>query len=102
MQTDDEYILNEFWKTLRRDAGENVIDIDKSFQHKFGFSVQRFEDVLRDTNRSVPPNRWSYHRLGLVKKGSGEFVTGIYNFKAPANTLIAVPARVITSSKNWT
>jgi AraC family transcriptional regulator, transcriptional activator of pobA len=102
MTTNDEHILSEFWKTLRKNAGEGVVDIDNSFQHKFGYSVQRFEEVLKGTNRSVPPNRWSYHRIGLVKKGSGEFVTGMYNFKAPANTLVAVPARMITSSKNWT
>lgn len=102
MPTDDEYLLNEFKKTLRRNARENVVDLDDGFGHKFEFTLQRFEDILRDTNRSVPPNRWSYHRIGLTTKGGGEFITGIYNFKARKNTLIVVPPRVITSSKNWT
>ena len=101
MSNEDERILDEFWRTLRKNALENIVDIDESFQHKFGFSVQQFEHVLKGTDRAVPPNRWSYHRIGLIKKGSGEFLTGIYNFKAHANTLVVVPARVITSSKNW-
>jgi AraC family transcriptional regulator, transcriptional activator of pobA len=101
MSIDDERILNEFWRTLRKNSLDNVVDLDHNFQHKFGFSVQRFEDVLKGTDRIVPPNRWSYHRIGLIKKGSGEFRTGIYNFKAPAHTLVVVPARVITSSRNW-
>lgn len=102
MLTDDETILNEFRKFLRRDIKENVVELDESFKYKFDFQVFRFEDLLRDTNRNIPPNRWSYYRIGLIKKGSGEFITGIYKFKAAKNTLVIIPARVITSSKNWT
>ena len=101
MAPDDEYILNEFKKALRRNASETVVDLDHGFGEKFEFTFQRFEDILRDTNRSVPPNRWSYHRIGFTTEGGGEFTTGIYNFKAKKNTLIVVPSRVITSSKNW-
>ncbi|HEY5406015.1 MAG TPA: AraC family transcriptional regulator [Ginsengibacter sp.] len=99
---DDEFILNEFKKLLRRKPEENIIDFDSRFIHKFDIQVHRFEDVLKDTNRTIPPNRWSYHRIGLIKKGSGEFTTGIYKFKAIKNTLVVIPTRVITSSKNWT
>lgn len=102
MQTDDQYILNEFKRSLRRSNSEHVVDLDNGFGHKFDFTLQRFEDILKDTNRSVPPNRWSYHRIGFTTKGSGDFITGIYNFKAKKNTLIVIPSRVITSSKNWT
>ncbi len=98
---DDEFILTEFKKLLGRKAEENIIDFDSSFIYKFNLQVHRFEDVMKDTNRIIPPNRWSYHRIGLIKKGSGEFTTGIYKFKAIKNTLVVIPARVITSSKNW-
>jgi len=99
---DDNFILNEFKNAfLRRTVKENVVDLDESFKHKFDFQVHRLEDVFRDTNRAVPPNRWSYNRIGLLKKGSGEFITGIYKFKAVKNTLVVIPARVITSSKDW-
>lgn len=99
---DDEFLLSEFKKLLRRKPEDNIVDFDNRFIHKFDIQVHRFEDVFKDTNRAIPPNRWSYHRIGLLKKGSGEFTTGIYKFKAIKNTLIVVPARVITSSKNWT
>jgi AraC family transcriptional activator of pobA len=99
---DDKLILSEFKETFRRNVKENVLDLDKKFSHKFNFQVHRFEDVLRDTNRSIPPNRWSYYRIGLLKKGSGDFITGIHKFKAAKNTLIVIPSRVITSNKNWT
>ncbi len=102
MLREDEILLSEFRKVLRSNARENVVELDNSLTTKFDFQVYRFEDVMRDTNRIIPPNRWSYHRIGLIKKGSGEFITGIYQFKAIKNTLIVVPSRVITSSKNWT
>ena len=102
MNKDDEYILSEFKKTLKRKEDDTVVDLDNGFNLKFNFTLQRFEDILRDTNRSVPPNRWSYYRIGLTTKGSGDYITGIYNYKAIKNTLIVIPPRVITSSKNWT
>src|SRR5688572_11192240 len=101
MPSDDEYILSEFKKILRRNADGDIVDFDEVFDHKFQFSLQRYEDILKDTKRAVPPNRWSFHRIGFTTKGSGEFTTGIYNFKAKKNTLIVIPPRVITSSKNW-
>jgi AraC family transcriptional regulator, transcriptional activator of pobA len=99
---DDKLILSEFKDILRRNANENVLDLDAKFNHKFDFQVHRFEDVLRDTNRKIPPNKWSYYRIALIKKGSGEFLTGIYKYKATKNTLVVIPSRVVTSSKNWT
>ncbi len=98
---DDEFLLNEFQKAFQRRPGESFIDFDKRFTYKFDLQVHRFEDVMRGTNRTVPPNRWAYHRIALIKKGSGEFTTAVYKFKAVKNTLIVMPARLITSSKNW-
>ena len=95
-------ILSEFKETLKRYGEGNVLDLDAKFSHKFDFQVHRFEDVLQDTNRKIPPNKWSYYRIALIKKGSGEFLTGIYKYKATKNTLVVIPSRVVTSSKNWT
>ena len=98
---DDNLILSEIKKAIRKFADSDVVDMDAHFNYKFEFQAHRFEDILRGTSRNIPPNKWSYHRIGLVKKGSGEFTTGIYKFKAPKNTLVVIPARVITSSRNW-
>jgi AraC-like DNA-binding protein len=102
MPADDKFILSEFKKTLRRKSEENVVDLDESLGNKFGFTFQTFQDILRDSNKIIPPNRWSLYRIGLVENGSGEFVTGMYKFKASKNTLVVIPSRVITSSRNWT
>jgi AraC family transcriptional activator of pobA len=99
---DDKFLLSEFRKAFLRNANEAVVDLDESFKPKFDFQVQRFEDVLMNTNRVIPPNRWSHYRIGLLREGGGEFLTGIYDFKASRNTLVVIPSRVITSSKNWT
>jgi len=96
----DKLLLSEFKKSLLRK--EHVIDLDDTFTHKFDFVIQRFEDVLKTTGSSIPPNRWSYYRIGLLKTGAGEFITGIHKFKTQKNTLIVIPSRIITSSKNWT
>lgn len=98
---DDNLILSEIKKAIRKFANADIVDMDEYFNHKFEFQVFRFEDILTDTNRSIPPNKWSYYRIGLIKQGSGEFITGIYKFKALKNTLVVIPARILTSSRNW-
>jgi AraC family transcriptional regulator, transcriptional activator of pobA len=99
---EDRFLLSEFRKALRLNATEDIVNLDDSFTHKFNFQVHRIEDVLTDTNRTIPPNRWSYHRIGFLKQGACEFITGIHKFRAAKNTLVVIPARVTTSSKNWT
>lgn len=98
---DDYLILSEIKKAIRRNAKAEMVDLDNQFTHKFDFTVQRFSELFHDTNRAVAPNKWSYFRIGLITQGSAEFLTGIHKFKAPKNTLVVVPARVVTSSKNW-
>jgi len=98
---EDNLILSEIKKAIRKFANADIVDLDDHFNYKFECRVFRFEDVLRNTSRNIPPNKWSYYRIGLIKKGSGEFLTGIHKFKASKNTLVVIPARVITSSRNW-
>jgi len=98
---DDNLILREIKNAIRKFANADIVDMDDHFNHKFEFGVFRFEDLLRDTGRSIPPNKWSYNRIGLIKKGTGEFTTGIYKYGASKNTLVVIPSRVITSSRNW-
>ena len=98
---DDQYRISEFRKVLRRNAGEGVVDLDKNYLHKFNVQIHRFEDVLRNSKRNEPPNRWSYHRIGMICEGEGNVKTGIFSFKAKKNTLVVVPSRVISSSSNW-
>lgn len=99
---DDQYRISEFRKVLRRYAAEGVVDLDKNYLHKFNVQIHRLEDVLHNSKRNEPPNRWSYHRIGMVCEGEGNIKTGIFSFRAKKNTLVVVPSRVISSSSDWT
>jgi len=94
-------ILSEFRKAINFHTRSQVVDLDISFSEKFEFIALRLEDVFR-VSKTVPPNRWSFHRIGIITQGNGEFQTGIYRFPAKKNTLVIVPARVMTASRNWT
>jgi AraC family transcriptional regulator, transcriptional activator of pobA len=102
LTNEDRFLLSEFKKIIRLNKEEDILNLDESFTHKFDFQIHRLADILTNTNRSIPPNRWSYHRIILVKQGAGEFITGIYRFKATRNTLVVIPSKVTTSSSNWT
>jgi AraC-type DNA-binding domain-containing proteins len=97
----DEYLLSEFKKMLKRSGFEPFLDFDRKFHHQFSVVSIRYEDLLKDTRRVLPPNRWSYYRIVLITRGSGDFITGIYKYRATANTLIFIPQHQITSSHNW-
>ncbi|HMH34932.1 MAG TPA: AraC family transcriptional regulator [Puia sp.] len=98
----DEFLLSEFKKVLLKNTHEKIINLDDTFGHDFDLYIERAENIFNDTDvRAIPPNRWSYHRMILVNEGSVDFMTGIYKFSAQKNTLVVIPARVITSSKNW-
>ena len=97
----DNLLLSEFKKAIQRNSVTDVVELDNKFNIPFDFEIQRLEDAFKITGPTIPPNRWSYFRFVLVTKGSGNFTTGIYNFKSPKNTLIVFPSRIITSSKNW-
>lgn len=94
-------ILSEFRKAINFHAKSQVVDLDVNFFEKFEFVALRLEDVFR-LNPIVPPNRWSFHRIGIITQGTGEFQTGVYRIPARKNTLVVVPARVMTSSRKWT
>ena len=94
-------MLQEFRRAIRVNAHQDVVDLDAKFGLKFDFQIQRIEHIFDNAKRAVPPNRWSYYRIGFFQQGEANFLTGIYKFKARKNTLIVMPHRVITSSKNW-
>jgi AraC family transcriptional activator of pobA len=98
---DDSWIINEFKRSIRRNAESQVIELDNEFTYKFDFQIQRFEDVISVVGPTIPPNRWSYYRVGFLTQGSGEFITGMHRFTAKKNTLIVFPSRITTSSRNW-
>ncbi len=97
----DKLLLSEFKKAIHKTPATDIIDLDNKFNIPFDFEIQRLTEILKVTGPSIPPNRWSYFRILLVTRGSGDFITGIYKFKASKNTLIVFPSRIITSSKNW-
>jgi AraC family transcriptional regulator, transcriptional activator of pobA len=101
LMPDTKRILSEFRKAINSQAKSQVVDLDLAFFEKFEVVALRLQDVFR-INTSVPPNKWSFHRIGIITQGTGEFQTGLYKIPAKKNTLVVVPARVMTASRKWT
>ena len=100
LMPDAKRIISEFRKATNVETASQVVDLDSRHFEKFDFLALRLEDVFR-VGQNIRSNRWSFHRIGLITNGSGEFQTGIYKVTARKNTLVIVPARMITSSKGW-
>ncbi len=100
-QDKDTLLLSEFKKALKKNRSAPYSNLDDSFQEEFDFFIKRYEEILAVTGTHIPPNKWSYHRIGLLLKGEALYTCGIYRFTAKKNTLIIIPARMITTS-DWT
>lgn len=99
MPVKDQYLIREFKRILKRNAGEVYVNLDDKFTEQFNFFVQTAEAVLKETGNSIAPNRWSYHRLLLITEGAADYICGIYKFRAVKNSLVIIPARAITCSE---
>jgi AraC family transcriptional activator of pobA len=97
---DPKRIINRFRTAIKSYGASDVVDLDVKLFEKFDFMTIRLEDVFR-ISRTVPPNKWSFHRIGIITQGKGEFQTGVYKIPAQKFTLVTVPARIMTSSKGW-
>jgi AraC family transcriptional regulator, transcriptional activator of pobA len=97
----DQQILQEFKKAVLWHKGNDIVDLDARLQVNFSFYIERFQEIFPGKINAVPPNKWSYHRIGLITRGSVEFNSANCHIKAKKNYLIAMPSRMITSSKNW-
>lgn len=96
----DLFLINEFKKALRKYADDPVLNLDEKFPHKFDFFVQAHEVIIDHVGDRIPPHKWSYYRIGLIKQGYADYIVGIYKFRAKEHTLVIIPPRVINSS-SW-
>ncbi|MBV8251390.1 MAG: AraC family transcriptional regulator [Chitinophaga sp.] len=82
-------------------AQDGVIDIDKRLRHKFNFQIQLLEDLIRELEGVVPPNKQAQYCIIYVKKGEGEKSVGNFSFSFKGNTLLIIPKNVIHSTRYW-
>ena len=94
----DQTLLSEFGRLLKKHKA-GVINLDEQFSQKFEFFVQTSEEIIKEIGPRIPPNKWSYYRIGLLTNGTADYVTGIYKFRAEKNTLILITERMITTSQ---
>lgn len=95
----DDFLLSEFKKILGKKPNASYSNLDEKFTPKFELFVKRYQDIMKVTGTNIPPHKWSYHRIGLVTKGKASYMCGMYQFTAKKNTLLIIPARMITASE---
>jgi AraC family transcriptional regulator, transcriptional activator of pobA len=96
---DDTAILEKYKEVFQRFSKDGVIDMDKRLKHRFSFTVHRLENVIKQLNGVVPPNRQSVYYITFFKRGAGEKQVGLFRFPIANNTLLLIPQRVIHSTR---
>ncbi len=90
-----------YGKAFRNNLSKKVIDLDINIQIDFNFQIHRIEDLVKEFNGFIPPNRISHYVVALIKEGSGFKSIGHFNFMIHPNMAMIIPKHGIHSSKNW-
>jgi len=90
-------ILQQYKDAFSKYTKDEIIDLDKRLKYAFNFQIHRIENVVKELNGFIPPNRQSQYFVSLIKKGSGQRSIGNYTFPIEKNTLLCIPKRVMHS-----
>jgi AraC-like DNA-binding protein len=92
-------ILDLYREAFKKYNKDEIIDLDKRLKHTFNFQIHRLENVVKELNGVIPPNRQSQYFISLVKKSSGQKSIGRFTFSIQKNTLLCIPKRVTHSCR---
>lgn len=97
LTADEERLFHDFQKAFKHYYQGEVINVDEKTSVKLDYVVVRFEDILPALNYSAPPHRVSDYRIIYIREGDGETTVGSIKLLLKNHTLIAIPARAVSS-----
>lgn len=53
----DKLLLSEFKKALRKNASAPYSNLDDNYMQKFGYFVNRYENIIKETGTHIPPHK---------------------------------------------
>ncbi len=97
--------LDSFYKSFTKRDKLNREDLDARIElppiTKF-FRIHRTEYAIRVIGQELPPNRYNFYFLSIVRTGSAIKMDGFNTYEIKPNTLWSTPIGQIHSAKNWT
>jgi AraC family transcriptional regulator, transcriptional activator of pobA len=97
--------LDSFYQSFTKRDKLNREDLDARIElppiTKF-FRIHRTEYAIRVIGQELPPNRYNFYFLSLVRSGTATKTDGFNTYEIRPHTLWSTPIGQIHSAKNWT
>jgi AraC family transcriptional regulator, transcriptional activator of pobA len=97
--------LDSFYNKYTKREKLNREDLDARIElppiTKF-FRIHRTEYAIRVIGQELPPNRYNFYFMSIVRTGSATKTDGFNTFEIKPHTLWSTPIGQIHSAKNWT
>jgi AraC family transcriptional regulator, transcriptional activator of pobA len=97
--------LDSFYQSFTKRDKLSREDLDARIElppiTKF-FRIHRTEYAIRVIGQELPPNRYNFYFLSIVRTGSATKTDGFNTFEIKPHTLWSTPIGQIHSAKNWT
>jgi AraC family transcriptional regulator, transcriptional activator of pobA len=97
--------LDSFYQAFTKRDKLNREDLDARIElppiTKF-FRIHRTEYAIRVIGQELPPNRYNFYFLSIVRTGSAMKTDGFNTYEIKPHTLWSTPIGQIHSAKNWT
>jgi AraC-like DNA-binding protein len=97
--------LDHFYKSFIKKQVLTTEDLDarvKLPQITSYFRIHRTEYAIRLIGQELPPNRYNFYFLSLVRQGTATKTNGLSTFLIKPHTLWSTPLGQIHSAKDWT
>jgi AraC family transcriptional regulator, transcriptional activator of pobA len=97
--------LDSFYHKYTKREKLNREDLDARIElppiTKF-FRIHRTEYAIRVIGQELPPNRYNFYFMSIVRTGSATKIDGFNTYEIKPHTLWSTPIGQIHSAKNWT
>lgn len=99
---DNKNLISNYGRVLRKKVSDKVIiELDEGLGTDFDFQLNRIDDLVKEFNGFMPPNRMSHYILAFITHGNGRKTIGQYSFNINSSMALLFPKKIIHSTNKW-
>lgn len=96
-----ENIIRDYGQALKKGSSKTLVDLDRAVNINFNFQLHSINDLVKEFNGIMPPNRISHYVMAFIQNGEGLKTIGNYSFEIQPDLGMIFPKNVIHSTNNW-
>lgn len=94
-------LIKHYAKALNNKYESIPIDLSQKVKINFNFQIHKINDLVREFNGNMPPNKFPHHVLAIISKGKGQKQISSIKFNIEKNMIFYIGKDSIHSSYDW-